>query len=291
MTIATAKLPGLIITCLISPHPTLTAIAFQYIIIMIGCPQWSHYDTALMLLHVIKSLWSHQSVPMMGRSLELSLVLNTFLRKYIHDETSDTSTNSDLTHIDGHGCVPENDVSITMATEELVGEAAEMMDITVDSKITIFSPTKKALQAWRHPGTNPSHDLESVCTEPTVDTNDSPDCTNEDDIILFLFPELFAFVSDLESELDHASMDQMFRLNSVAIPLVCHLSLCDNVGCIANLLPLEDLSIVGHSDKTTQVMRHDEEGNGVNILKELNPGLSTHDGIHIDADQVTSHTL
>jgi hypothetical protein len=33
--------------------------------------------------------------------------------------------------------------------------------------IMIFSPTKKVLQAWRHPGTNPSHDSESVCTEPT----------------------------------------------------------------------------------------------------------------------------
>ncbi len=82
MTIATAKLPDLIITSLISPHPTLTAIAFFNIIIMIGCPQCSHYDTALMLLHVIKSLWSHQSVPMMGRSLELSLVLNTFLMNH-----------------------------------------------------------------------------------------------------------------------------------------------------------------------------------------------------------------
>jgi hypothetical protein len=42
-------------------------------------PQVPHYDTTLMPLHVIKSLWSHESVPMMGRSLELSLVLNTFL--------------------------------------------------------------------------------------------------------------------------------------------------------------------------------------------------------------------
>jgi hypothetical protein len=57
---------------------------------------------------------------------------------------SDASTNSDLTHIHGHGCVTENDVPITTDTEELVGEAAEMIDITVDSKITIFSPTKKA---------------------------------------------------------------------------------------------------------------------------------------------------
>jgi hypothetical protein len=66
MTIAAAKLPGLIITSLNSPHPTLTAIAFQCLIIMIGHPQCSYYDTALMLPHVIESLWSHQSVPMMG---------------------------------------------------------------------------------------------------------------------------------------------------------------------------------------------------------------------------------
>jgi hypothetical protein len=78
----------------------------------------------------------------------------------------------------------------------LAGEAAEMMDMAADSK---FSPTEKALQAWRHLGTNQSHDLESVFPEPTVDTNDSLDCTNEDDIILFLFPELCAFVSDLGS--------------------------------------------------------------------------------------------
>jgi hypothetical protein len=97
---------------------------------------------------------------------------------------SNASTNSALTHIDGHGCVLENDVSITIDTEEeLIGEATEMMDMAVDSKIMIFSPTEKALQARRHPGTNSSHDSESVCTEPTVDTNDSLDCTNEDDII------------------------------------------------------------------------------------------------------------
>jgi hypothetical protein len=138
---------------------------------------------------------------------------------FIHDETPDTSANSDLTHIDGHGYVLENDVSITMDTEELVGEAAEMMDMAADSKITIISPTEKALQNWRHPGTNPSHDLEPVCTEPTVDTNDSLDCTNEDDVILFLFPELFAFVSDLESELD-TSMDDVFRFNSDYCPSV-----------------------------------------------------------------------
>jgi hypothetical protein len=84
MTIAAAKLPHPIITTLILPHPILTAIAFQYLIIMIGCPQSSHYNTALLLLHVIESLWSHQSVLMMGRSQEHSLVLNTFLRTTLH---------------------------------------------------------------------------------------------------------------------------------------------------------------------------------------------------------------
>jgi hypothetical protein len=49
---------------------------FWYLIIMIGHSQCSHYDTALMLPHVIKFLWSHQSVQMMGRSLELSPVPN-----------------------------------------------------------------------------------------------------------------------------------------------------------------------------------------------------------------------
>jgi hypothetical protein len=133
---------------------------------------------------------------------------------------SDASADSDLTHIHGPGCVPENDVSITMDTEELVGEAAQMIDMAVDSKIMIFSPTEKAIQAWRHAGTNPNHDLESVCTEPTVDTNDSLDCTKEDEVILFLFPELFACVSDLESELN-TSMDEVFRLDlDCSCPLV-----------------------------------------------------------------------
>jgi hypothetical protein len=56
----------------------------------------------------------------------------------MHDETSDASADSHLTHIHGHGCVLENDVSITTDTEELVGEAAEMVDIPVDSKIRYF---------------------------------------------------------------------------------------------------------------------------------------------------------
>ena len=83
MTIATAKLPGLITTSLILPHPILTAIACRLHIIMNGHPQCSLYATALMLLHVIISLWSHLSIPMMGRrSQEHSTVLNTFLRNH-----------------------------------------------------------------------------------------------------------------------------------------------------------------------------------------------------------------
>jgi hypothetical protein len=70
MTIAAAKLPHLIITSLILPHPILTVIACWLHIIMIGCPQCSLSATALMLLHVITSLWYHQSIPMMGRSQE-----------------------------------------------------------------------------------------------------------------------------------------------------------------------------------------------------------------------------
>jgi hypothetical protein len=76
-----------------------------------------------------------------------------------------------------------------MDTEELIGEAAEMMDVAANSKIAIFSPTEKALQSWRHPGTITSHDSELGCAEPTVDTNDSLDCTNDDEgpVILSFF--------------------------------------------------------------------------------------------------------
>jgi hypothetical protein len=112
-----------------------------------------------MLLHVIKSLWSHQSVPMMGRSPAGALTSPKHLSPephYVHDEMSDAST--------------------------------KMIDMApVDSKIMMFLPTKKALQAWRHPGTAPSHDSESVCTEPTVDTNGSVNCTNDDKVILPYF--------------------------------------------------------------------------------------------------------
>jgi hypothetical protein len=104
---------------------------------------------------------------------------------------------------------PEDDVSIVMNTEELFAEQDEIMDMAVDSYVMVFSPIKKALQYWRHPGTNPSHDSTSICTEPTMDTNDSLACTNDDKVISFLFPELFVFVSDLASELD-VSLDEVF---------------------------------------------------------------------------------
>jgi hypothetical protein len=58
MTVATAKLPGLITTSLILPHPILTAIACGLNINMNGHPLCScHYTTILMLLHVIIALW------------------------------------------------------------------------------------------------------------------------------------------------------------------------------------------------------------------------------------------
>jgi hypothetical protein len=45
-----------------------------------------------------------------------------------------------------------------------------------------------------------------------VKTNDSLDSTNEDEVILFFFSELFAFVSDLESSEFDTRMDEVFRL-------------------------------------------------------------------------------
>jgi hypothetical protein len=58
MTITTAKLPGLITTSLILPHPSLTAVACCLQIIMNGHPQCSLYATVLILLHVTITLHS-----------------------------------------------------------------------------------------------------------------------------------------------------------------------------------------------------------------------------------------
>jgi hypothetical protein len=100
-------------------------------------------------------------------------------------------------------------------------------------------------------------------TEPTVDTNASLDCANDDEVILSLFLELFEFICDLKSEWE-ASMNELFWLDSdyncpsvataptilmpclfdtknqsnMRIPLEPHLTLYGTKGCIVNPLPL-----------------------------------------------------
>jgi hypothetical protein len=93
-------------------------------------------------------------------------------------------------------------LSITTDTEELVGEAAEMVDMPVDSKIRYFLLLRRPYKLGDTLApTQAMTQSECLCAKPTVDTNDSLDCTNEDyEVILFLFPEFFAFVSDLELE-------------------------------------------------------------------------------------------
>jgi hypothetical protein len=113
-------------------------------------------------------------------------------------------------------------------------------------------------------------------------------CPNEDEIILFLFPALLGFVSDLESELD-ASMEEVFRLDldcscpSVPVfpPLECHMTLYDTVGCIVKPLPVKDLLVVllDSLTKKAEAMMHGDEGIGLDGLEELDPDPSTHDGI------------
>jgi hypothetical protein len=125
---------------------------------------------------------------MMGKSLELIQVPNTFPRSL---------TTFMMRCLTAHLPVLVQPIFMIMywkmmcltltLTELLFEKQAEMMDMAADSKIMIFSPTKKAVQAWRHPGTNPSHDLESVCTEPTVDTYDSLAYTNEDESFCLYF--------------------------------------------------------------------------------------------------------
>jgi hypothetical protein len=84
-----------------------------------------------------------------------------------------------------------------MNTEELFDEQDETMDVAVDINVMIFF-ISRTLQYWRYPSTNPIHDSKSVCTRPIVGTNNSLDCTNDDEVILSLFQELFGFFSDLE---------------------------------------------------------------------------------------------
>jgi hypothetical protein len=64
------------------------------------------------------------------------------------------------------------------------------------------------------------------------------------------------------------------------IPSECNQTLYDTEDCIANPLPLLDLLIFGQSDKQAKAMMHADEGIGVDGLKELNPGPSSHDNIH-----------
>jgi hypothetical protein len=45
-------------------------------------------------------------------------------------------------------------------------------------------------------------------------------------------------------------------------------------------LPLLDLPIVGQSDKQAKAMMHGDEGIGLDWLKELDRGPSSHDSIH-----------
>jgi hypothetical protein len=112
---------------------------------MIGCPQCSLYTTALMLLHVYESLCSQKC----SNDGEESGALNSpehFSQEshYIHDKMIDASPCTGPTNI--HEYVPEVDVSIIMNSEELFEEQDEIMDMTVDSNVMIFSPIEKALQ-------------------------------------------------------------------------------------------------------------------------------------------------
>jgi hypothetical protein len=113
-----------------------------------------------MLLHVIESLWSHQSVPIMGRSQEHSTGSpEPFSQEphYIHDEMIDASPGTGPNDI--HDYVLEDDMSVITSTEEVFEEQDEIMDIAANSNVLIFSPIKNALQYWRHPSSYPSHDL------------------------------------------------------------------------------------------------------------------------------------
>jgi hypothetical protein len=69
--------------------------------------------------------------------------------------------------------------------------------------------------------------------------------------------------------------------SDMRIPSEYHLTLYDTVDCFSNPLPLMDLPTVGRSDKMAKAIMHGDEGIGVDGLKELVPGPSTHDGIHI----------
>ena len=79
------------------------------------------------------------------------------------------------------------------------------------------------------------------------------------------------------------SYDDSIRMPSDFIPSFAPSGFgfhCHPLDCIANPLPLLDLPIVGQSDKQAKAMMHGDEGIGVDGLKELDPGPSSHDSIH-----------
>jgi hypothetical protein len=68
----------------------------------------------------------------------------------------------------------------------------------------------------------------------------------------------------MPSQLDTKNQSNMM------IPSECHLTLYQTVDCIVDPLPLKDLPIVGHFDKTAKVKMHGDEGIGVDGLMEIN---------------------
>jgi hypothetical protein len=83
---------------------------------------------------------------------------------YIHDEMIDATPSTDLNHI--HDYIPEDDVSIITDTKELFKEQDEMEDMAVDSKVTLFSPIKEALQVWKHHGVDLWSQLQDLTWTP-----------------------------------------------------------------------------------------------------------------------------
>jgi hypothetical protein len=83
-------------------------------------PPVTLYATALMLLHVIISLWSHPSIPMMGSKKSAAFNSPEHLSQephYIHDETIDAFPGTGLNNI-----LLEDNVSIVPNTKELFEE-------------------------------------------------------------------------------------------------------------------------------------------------------------------------
>jgi hypothetical protein len=121
---------------------------------MIGCPQCSHYNTALILLHVIESSLKCSND---GEGSGAPNSPEPFSQKphYILDEMIDESPGTGPNDVHDH--VLEDDMSVIMSTEELFEEQDDVMDIAAHSNLMIFSLIKNALQYWRHPSTNPSH--------------------------------------------------------------------------------------------------------------------------------------